>query len=393
MVQEVAVHPNTTDLNGGVFGQAAVWGGNLYVTSVGDPLWQFTIANGAISTAAQSQSVNTFGLRGATPAVSSNGATNGIVWALDIGAYPSGPAVLNAYDATNLANRLFASPSSGAGAAGTAVKFTVPTVANGKVYVGGQASLTVFGYLSASLPPPPPGLVAAYGFEEGSGTTVTDLSGNHNTGTLNGATRTTAGHSGSALVFDGSTSRVDIPDSSSLDLTSAMTLEAWVYPTSLGNWRDLIYKVNDLYYLSGSSDQGAGVPAVGGTFSSANLYASSTLALNTWSHLAATYDGSTMRLFVNGGQVASRSQTGPIQTSTGPLTLGGDPIYGQNWAGRIDEVRVYSRALSASEIQTDMNTPLPEPGVWSSLGAGALLLSVLGLRRARTGKYRHSACN
>ncbi|HTD49880.1 MAG TPA: hypothetical protein VK771_04730, partial [Acidimicrobiia bacterium] len=70
VVQEVAVHPNTvTNPDRGIFGEAAVWAGNLYVTSVRDPLWQFTIANGAISTAAQSQSANSFGFRGATPAV------------------------------------------------------------------------------------------------------------------------------------------------------------------------------------------------------------------------------------------------------------------------------------------------------------------------------------
>jgi len=82
------------------------------------------------------------------------------------------------------------------------------------------------------------------------------------------------------------------------------------------------------------------------------------LPLNTWSHLAATYDGATRRLFVNGVQVASLTQTGPIQTSTQALTIGGDALYGQYWAGLIDEARIYNRALSASEIQTDMNIPV-----------------------------------
>src|SRR2546423_14346715 len=65
-----------------------------------------------------------------------------------------------------------------------------------------------------------------------------------------------------------------------------------------------------------------------------------------------------MRLYVNGVQVASRAQTGAIATSTNPLQIGGDSIYGQYFVGRIDEVRVYNRALSAAEIQSDMNTPL-----------------------------------
>jgi hypothetical protein len=155
-VQEVPVQPNTTQVIGGIFGQPAVFGGNLYVAAVGDALKQYGIANGAITTAPQSQSGNTFDLRGATPVVSANGAANGIVWMLDISAFvnppaASGPAVLYAYDAANLANVLYASPASGAYAAGNAVKFTVPTVANGKVYVGGQASLTVFGLFGPNV--------------------------------------------------------------------------------------------------------------------------------------------------------------------------------------------------------------------------------------------------
>ena len=80
--------------------------------------------------------------------------------------------------------------------------------------------------------------------------------------------------------------------------------------------------------------------------------------MNTWAHLAATYDGATMRFYVNGVQVASRAQTGAIATSTNPLQIGGDSIFGQYFAGRIDEVRIYNRALSASEVLDDMTTPV-----------------------------------
>ena len=69
-------------------------------------------------------------------------------WVLDISSYPNGPAVLNAYDATNVARLLYSSPASGSDAAGNAIKFAVPTVANGKVYVGTQGQLDVFGLLS-----------------------------------------------------------------------------------------------------------------------------------------------------------------------------------------------------------------------------------------------------
>ncbi len=94
------------------------------------------------------RSNNLFPPRGATPGVSASGNTNGVVWILDLAAWPSsGKSILDAYDATNVSNLLFSSPGSGSGAAGPAVKFTVPTVANGKVYVGGQSTITIFGLL------------------------------------------------------------------------------------------------------------------------------------------------------------------------------------------------------------------------------------------------------
>ncbi len=202
--------------------------------------------------------------------------------------------------------------------------------------------------------------MAAYGFNEGFGTIVTDASGNGNTGTIGTATWTTSGKYGNALSFNGTSARVTVNDSNSLDLTTGMTLEAWLFPTAVGGWRDVIYKgTDDIYYLMGSSDNST--PAIGGTFSPSALRGTSSLPLNAWTHLAGTYDGTTMRLYVNGVQVSSRAQTGPIQTSTAALTMGGDALYGQYFAGRIDEARIYNRALSAAEIQSDMS---------SALGAG-----------------------
>jgi hypothetical protein len=183
------------------------------------------------------------------------------------------------------------------------------------------------------------------------------VSGNGNNGSISGATWTTSGKYGHALSFNGTNARVNINNATSLQLRSGMTLEAWVYPTSVSSaWRDVIYKGNDNYYLEGSSPNSSR-PAMGGTFGG-TLYGTSPLSANTWSHLAASYDGATMRLYVNGVQVATRAQTGAIATSTNPLQIGGDSIYGQYFAGRIDEVRIYNRALSAAQIQNDMNTPL-----------------------------------
>ena len=162
--------------------------------------------------------------------------------------------------------------------------------------------------------------------------------------------RTTAKF-GNALVFDGSTSWITIPDSPSLHLTTGMTLEAWVNPSTItNNWRDVIYKFNDAYYLEATSDRG-GVPGRRryirhGRFSSWRA----PLVANTWSHLAVTYDGATLILYVNGVQVASLSQSGNIGASTSPLQIGGDTVYSQFFAGTIDEVRVYNqRSESTSD--------------------------------------------
>jgi len=205
------------------------------------------------------------------------------------------------------------------------------------------------------------GLVAAYGFNEGTGTTVTDISGNGNSGTISGATWTTSGKYGNALLFNGTGALVTINNSATLQLSTTMTLEAWVNPSVVSNiWEDVIYKGNDNYYLEGTSGNG-GVPVMGGTLGSSDVALNGTGALpaNTWTYLAATYDGTTMRLYVNGVQVASRVQTGTIATSTNPLQIGGDSFYGQFFQGTIDEVRIYDVALTAVQIQTDMITPVP----------------------------------
>ncbi len=152
-VQEVipVPPPNTTLLDGGNYGNIAFWTtgpatGNIYTTGQNFPLSQFQISNGSISTPQTAKSTNSFPPRGGIPVVSASGTTNGVVWILDLSAWASsGPAILDAYDATNVSTLLFSSPSSGTGAAGPAVKWSVPTVANGKVYVGGQYTFAVFG--------------------------------------------------------------------------------------------------------------------------------------------------------------------------------------------------------------------------------------------------------
>jgi hypothetical protein len=148
----------TFALGGGIFSTGAFWQNTLYMAGVGQPLKAFALnpSTSLFNMAAGSQSAHAYGFPGATPAVSSSGTTNGIVWALDTNSTSApnasgtdGPAVLYAYDALNLSTQLYRSDTTigAANAAGNAVKFGVPVVANGKVYVGTQTELTVFGLL------------------------------------------------------------------------------------------------------------------------------------------------------------------------------------------------------------------------------------------------------
>jgi fibronectin type 3 domain-containing protein len=202
-----------------------------------------------------------------------------------------------------------------------------------------------------------PSLVAAYSFDEGTGTSVSDLSGHANNGTISNATWTTSGKFGKALVFNGTNSVVSIPDSASLRLTAGMTLEAWVNPTVVNSgWRDVVYKGNDNYYLEGATPGGAPMIGMSVGASHVEAFGATALPAGVWTFLAATYDGANLRFYINGTQVASQPHTGDILTSNNPLQIGGDSIYGQFFQGLIDEVRVYDTALTNGQIQADMAT-------------------------------------
>ncbi|WP_214316667.1 LamG-like jellyroll fold domain-containing protein [Nonomuraea sediminis] len=216
---------------------------------------------------------------------------------------------------------------------------------------------------------PPTGLVAAYGMDEGVGTSVSDSSGHNNTGTAT-ATSWQNGKYGKALSFNGTSSWVTAQDAASLRLESRMTLSAWVNPTTVNGWRSVVGKelqaadaVSYLLYASNGT-----VPSSWAKTSPAEpavVNGTLPLPINTWSHLAATYDGAALRLFVNGQQVAEIALNGALVDDGSPLRIGGNQVWGEYFSGLIDEVRVYNRALSIPEIQADMNTPVgsatPDP--------------------------------
>ncbi|MFF0866600.1 LamG-like jellyroll fold domain-containing protein [Nonomuraea sp. NPDC003560] len=209
--------------------------------------------------------------------------------------------------------------------------------------------------------PPPQGLVAAYGMNEGTGTSVGDISGRNNAGSAQNATWTT-GKFGQALSFNGTSSKVFVPHNASLVLPQGMTMSAWINPTSLSGWRSVAFKD----YTGGV---GYGLYASNGTAPSSWLRSggahqqvdgTAALPTGTWSHLAVTHDGTTARLYVNGQQVAQKA-VGALEDSGGALQIGANTNWGEYFGGAIDELRIYNRAQTAAEIQSDMQIPIGAP--------------------------------
>jgi len=204
----------------------------------------------------------------------------------------------------------------------------------------------------------PSALVAAYGFEEPGGPAITDSSVNANNGTIAGVDRS-IGHFGQGLSFSRAGALVQVPDSLSLHLQHEMTLEAWVHPFDAAmHWTTAIFKgaFGDLAYgLFPTSD--AGLPNV--SIITANglvsLDGPQPIPFGQWSHLAASYDGSALRLYVNGLEVGNVAASGNLLASPDPLTLGGDLPYGEFFLGQMDELRIYNKVLTPAEIKVDMN--------------------------------------
>ena len=215
----------------------------------------------------------------------------------------------------------------------------------------------------------PSGLLAAYGFNQGSGTTVADSSGNGLTGTISGATWTTGGKYGNALTFNGSSSYVDLKNPAALNGTGSMTWAAWVKATSTpADDGQIIAKSNGTtgWEFKTSPDTGSHTFAIQVSPASGTpvqRYSTTVRALNTWYHVAGVYNATakTLDIYVNGvldngvlrGTIPAAQGLPNVNVNIGRRTGG---FY---FGGQIDEVYIFNRALSQTEIQTIMNTPLP----------------------------------
>ena len=167
-----------------------------------------------------------------------------------------------------------------------------------------------------------------------------------------------------ALSFDGIDDKVDIGNGTALQITgNTMTIEAWIYPTS---WRTNVWEGGIVVKEMNTSNNGYmfrcgndgrlnfGFGANGLPWSELTT-AANTLSLNVWQHVAATYNGSKVRLYVNGNKVDSASYTGNIGNAVNNCFIGGYYSTGRNFPGKIDEVRIWNVARTGSQISSSMN--------------------------------------
>ncbi len=211
----------------------------------------------------------------------------------------------------------------------------------------------------------PPGLVGAWGFNEGTGPTTADSSGNGNLGTLvGGASWSTQGRYGGALSFNGSNSLVQVADSASLDLTTAMTLSAWIMPTATSERLAHHSPAPARLILPQRQPRRRALrPAGGGTFGTSITFVSGPTAcpsrLDRRCPRLRRHHPAAFRERHPGRHPCHR--LAPSSATNNPLWIGGNKPYGEFFTGLIDEVRVYNRALTQTDIQTDMNSPVPGP--------------------------------
>ncbi len=201
-----------------------------------------------------------------------------------------------------------------------------------------------------ATPAPVAGLIAGYAFEEGSGTTANDVSGNNHHLTLTGGPTWGTGRYGGGLVLDGTDDRGSVAN---FTLPSQFTFMAWVNNPSnqsyeaimtVGSERDLFIQDGTLHFYDGSAEKSFGV----------------TVATGSWQHVAMTYNGSQVQAYLN-GQAVGTPQSMSLGSITDTLQIGAWISGGDNadfFSGTLDEVRIYDRALAQADIETAMNTPL-----------------------------------
>jgi hypothetical protein len=238
------------------------------------------------------------------------------------------------------------------------------------------------------------GLVGYWKFDEGTGTTASDSSGNGNTGTSHNGPTWVNGKYGRALSFDGIDDYVEVLDSPELN-PSSITIMAWVnfrgFPLQgMYQWRNsmIISKGTDVHinghYCLFTQLVNEVLPYFQITESSYWTWVGGTTNIveNQWYHLAGSYNGSVMKVYVNGVLEGEQSRNDPRTSNAGNLQIGALRMLGEEyWTnGTIDEVKIYNRALDQQEIQMAMQ--LTVGGVVIPIDKFGLLAPYIGLTSA-----------
>ena len=228
-------------------------------------------------------------------------------------------------------------------------------------------------------------LIGYWRLNDGAGsTTARDWSSWGNNGTLvdlDPATAwTTGGPEGAALSVQGK-GYVNVADSSSIDsITNQLTVAAWIYLDQMnGSFATAISRqmgagLEQLYHLSINPTQQAAF-YVSSPTKIAYMKSPSALPLQTWIHLAGSWDGSETRLYVNGTEVATAQVGGPLAAETNPVVLGGNGngasrTVSEIVPGRLGDIMLYRRALAADEIARLASGPVLPAAIVGADGGG-----------------------
>ena len=202
------------------------------------------------------------------------------------------------------------------------------------------------------------GLVAYWPFDEGTGKTAEDVTGNGHDGKFAGAPKWVDGKFGTALEFDGEEDHVVVADDAALAIEENITFMAWFSPGDVLTSRRLMVKNNSIFVIFdfGNKD------SIDFLVKPDNTFAESTTTdwkVGEWYHFAGTFDGKTMRVYVNGKLEGEAANNVPIAPSDLELWIGGDDFGRPTdfFPGTIDEVRLYEKTLTEAEIQKVMETP------------------------------------
>ena len=244
----------------------------------------------------------------------------------------------------------------------------------------GTATITVVvddGALSASnsflltvQEPPPPvttNLISWWQFDEASGTTALDSVSN-NVGALVNSPARIAGKFGSALQFNGVNQHVNVPSSATLNVSNRFSFAFWFQPTANLNAasgrKDLFKKFLSYWLLFNFPNNDGRLTFVLNSGSPVVQTTTASWPANQWQHVACTYDGATMRIYVNGVLEGSQATSVSPVANASPLQIGGNTDQGFWFPGGMDDVRLFGATLTPSEVLTLFSasgTPPPPP--------------------------------